>query len=436
MNQVVVASRLDEYRIAVLPPERARDLYSSLPSHIKPAVFERNLVNALMANPALMEYDPRLIFREVSKAAGLGLLLDPLLGEAYIVTAYNYKTKKVEPQLRVGYKGMCKLARQAGNVSGIYAHEVHALDDVECDLGFPKVFHHRPKLFSDRGDLIGYVATVTFKDSTFDFEPMSVEQCQGIRDRSDAWKAFKDGKIKSTPWSTDEVEMSKKTTLRRLMKRQEQSPELAEAIRIEDEAEHPEMRTIPDVPRPRVPSPSEVHIDGVVSNREPVERLEKPADDVLDTIPPDVPEQRDPDPAPSLAPGEPHLIAGENYTAKTWSEAYIAAVQTSPDLPTVFKWVDANAVQLKKLSKSLFTKVERATKDHQDKLRVPAAMPDIGTDYDSWIKWALATVATTDAGDDMVALFESFDPFWNDLFPADKDLLLQSRSEREAAVEP
>jgi len=262
MNQVTIAerpSRLDEYRVQVLPPERARDLYQSLPTHIKPAVFERNLVNALMANPSLMDFDPRLIFREVSKAAGLGLLLDPLLGEGYIVTAYNYKTRKVEPQLRVGYKGMNKLARQAGNVAGIYAHEVHALDDVECDLGFPKVFHHRPKLFGDRGDIIGYVALVAFKDGTFDFEPMSVKQCQDIRDRSDAWKAFKEGKIKSTPWATDESEMSKKTALRRLMKRQDQSPELVRAIQIEDEAEHVDAHTIePMPPRLRVPSPAEI----------------------------------------------------------------------------------------------------------------------------------------------------------------------------------
>ena len=263
MNQLVKSSKLDEYRAQVLPPERARDLYTSLPSHIKPAVFERNLVNALMANPSLMDYDPRLIFREVSKAAGLGLLLDPLLGEGYIVTAYNYKTKKTEPQLRVGYKGMNKLARQAGNVAGIYAHEVHALDDVECDLGFPKVFHHRPRLFGDRGDIIGYVAMITFKDGTFDFEPMSVEQCQAIRDRSDAWKAYKDGKIKSTPWATDESEMSKKTALRRLMKRQDQSPELVGAIKIEDEAEFVDAHSaLPEIPRQRVPIPSEVEDHG------------------------------------------------------------------------------------------------------------------------------------------------------------------------------
>ena len=260
MNAIVPAqpSKLDQYRLEVLPPERAHDLWRSLPSHIKPAVFERNLVNALMANPALMAFDARLIFREVSKAAGLGLLLDPILGEAYIVTAYNYKTKHTEPQLRVGYKGMCKLARQAGTVSSLYAHEVHALDDVECDLGFPKVFHHRPKLFADRGELVGYVAVVTYKDGTFDFEPMSKEQCLSIRDRSDAWKAYIEKKIKSTPWATDEIEMSKKTVLRRLMKRQEQSPEMAAAIRIEDEAEHPDMNALPVPARMRVPSPSDV----------------------------------------------------------------------------------------------------------------------------------------------------------------------------------
>lgn len=263
MNQLVKSSKLDEYRAQVLPPERARDLYTSLPSHIKPAVFERNLVNALMANPSLMDYDPRLIFREVSKAAGLGLLLDPLLGEGYIVTAYNYKTKKTEPQLRVGYKGMNKLARQTGNVAGIYAHEVHALDDVECDLGFPKVFHHKPKLFVDRGPIVGYVALVAYKDATFDFEPMSLEQCLGIRDRSDAWKAYRAEKIKTTPWASDESEMCKKTVLRRLMKRQDQSPELVRAFQIEDEAEQIDIHSaLPEIPRQRVPSPSEVEDHG------------------------------------------------------------------------------------------------------------------------------------------------------------------------------
>jgi len=231
-------TRLESYVAEVLPPARAAELFRSLPSHIKPAVFERNLVNALMANPELMQHPPALVYREVAKVAGLGLYLDPQLGEAYIVIAYNYKSKRQEPQLRIGYKGMMKLVRQTGNVTTISCHEVHALDHVEVDFGIPKVFHHRPRLFTERGPILGYVATIAFKDGSFDLEPMSVQQCLAIRDRSDAWRAFKEGKIRSTPWSTDEVEMCKKSNLRRLLKRQEQSPEIARANEIEDEAEY------------------------------------------------------------------------------------------------------------------------------------------------------------------------------------------------------
>lgn len=203
-------SPVDAFVGEVLPPERRQSLFSGMPSHIKPAVFERNLVNAVMANTNLMKYDPRLVYREVSKAAGLGLLLDPQLGEAYIIEAYNYKTRSVEPLLRVGYRGLVKLARQSGEIEQVYAHEVYSLDHLECDLGVEKRLVHKPILFSDRGVIVGYYAVVKYKGGDYDFEPMSVDEVHAIRDRSDAWKAFKDGKIKSTPWSTDDAEMSKK----------------------------------------------------------------------------------------------------------------------------------------------------------------------------------------------------------------------------------
>jgi recombination protein RecT len=369
-------SRLDEYRIQVLPADRAQDLYRSLPSHIKPAVFERNLVNALMANPSLMEFDPRLIFREVSKAAGLGLLLDPILGEAYIVTAYNYKSRKTEPQLRVGYKGMNKLARQSGNVTGIYAHEVHALDDVECDLGFPKVFHHRPKLFADRGELIGYVAVVTFKDGTFDFEPMSKEQCLAIRDRSDAWKAFKEGKIKSTPWATDEVEMSKKTVLRRLMKRQEQSPEMAAAIRIEDEAEHPEMSAPTIPPRPRVPSPNEVE----QIEHQPADREEHPDHGSDKYRPGDVVDNK-PDPI------------------------------TSGPQPNVGK--SAPPVAAKK-----------------------STLPNLEKDYEGFVSLAIMRIATFEDGGALETFWnDEIAPFEDGLMPPDRDDLTDAYTKQQAKLQ-
>lgn len=246
-------TRLDQFRLEVLPPERKRDLFSSLPAHVRPERFERNLVNALMTNPDLMELDARLVFREVSKAAALGLYLDPQLGEAYLIAGWNGKTKRKEPQLRIGYRGLVKLGRQSGEITMIYAHEVHKNDTFKASLGDHKALVHEPDVFGDRGEIVGYYAVVKYKDGETDFEPLTVAQAHAIRDRSDGYKAFAEGKIKSTPWSTDEVEMSKKTVIRKLTKRIPQSPELAEAIRIEDAAEHSEFRALAAPAVPAVP---------------------------------------------------------------------------------------------------------------------------------------------------------------------------------------
>lgn len=232
---------IDSFMKTLLPPKTARDISMSLPEHISFDLFKRNLWNAIAQNWSLKDYSPALLVREVSKAAALGLLLDPLLGEAYLIVGYNGKTQAKEPQLRVGYKGLMKLARQSGNVAGMWCHEVHEHDEVFADLGYPKRYSHKPVLFGERGPIIGYTAVIAYKDDSFDFEPMSLKQCLEIRDRSDAWKAFEKGLIKSTPWKTDESEMCKKTVFNRLMKRQDKSPEMRRAIEIENEAEFPHM---------------------------------------------------------------------------------------------------------------------------------------------------------------------------------------------------
>ena len=261
----IVKSPVEAYVDQVLPSDRMEDIARSLPSHIKPALFQRNLLNVLMNNAGLMKHEPGYVFREVSKAAGLGLMLDPLLGEAYMIEAYDFRERKPLPQLRVGYRGLVKLARQSGLVSQIYAHEVCKNDVVRCRLGTDKELVHEPVLFGERGEVVGYYAVVMFKDGGFDFEPMSRDQTLAIRDRSDAWKAHKDGKIKSTPWATDEDEMSKKTVIRRLAKRLPQSAEMAEAFRIEDAAEGyvsaerpPQVKRVAPPPPMAKPTPPQI----------------------------------------------------------------------------------------------------------------------------------------------------------------------------------
>jgi len=361
-NAVAKPTPLELYWAEIMPPSKAEELFRSLPSHIKPSVFERNLLNALMANPELMQFSPALVYREVAKAAALGLFLDPLLGEAYLAVAYSYRSKKQEPQLRIGYKGMIKLARQTGNVTTISCHEVHTLDDVEVDFGYPKMFHHRPKLFTERGSIAGYIATVGFKAGYFDLEPMSVKQCLAIRDRSDAWKAFKEGKIKSTPWHTDEIEMSRKTCLRKLLKRQEQSPELVRANEIEDEAEY----AASELPAPQV------HRIDVRASQEQITHVEPQPEEKAETVSTAKPEQK-----PAPVDHIPHMLSihdpetGEVLSWQAFGAALISGIRTATKEDEIDAWLKFNHSHLttfKADAPNVYRMLENAINKHREEV--------------------------------------------------------------------
>lgn len=202
----------------------------SLPQHISPARFERVVVTSVANNDRLRAADPVKVVNAAAKIAALGLLTDPHLGEAYLVPDF-----RGDVQARIGYRGLIKLARQSGQISSIYAHEVCENDHIDCVLGDSKRLDHRPKLFGDRGQVVGYYAVFKTKDGDTDFEPMTIDQINEIRDRSDGWKAFRAGKIKDTPWASSYDEMAKKTAIRRLLKRAPASPELEEVLRLENE---------------------------------------------------------------------------------------------------------------------------------------------------------------------------------------------------------
>lgn len=235
--------------------ERSEEIARALPKHVPLDRFFRNLANALMGNPQLLDCHPSLIFREAAKLAALGLVLDPALGEAYLVVGWNGRARANEPQVRIGYRGLIKLARQTDKVDYIAAHAVHENDEYEIVLGDSPKLLHKPKVFdANRGPAIGYYAVIKYTDGTFDFEPMAMADISAIRDRSDAWKAFQDGKIKSTPWSTDDGEMRRKTVLRRLLKRVPMAADVWHALEIEDKAERVIDQPAPAAlaaPRPR-----------------------------------------------------------------------------------------------------------------------------------------------------------------------------------------
>lgn len=225
-------SKVEAFMAQVLTSTDREALRRALPAHVPFDRFERNLSNALMNEPRLLNCNPREVFREVAKIAALGLLIDSYLGEAYLIAA------STGVQARIGYRGLIKLTRQSGDVSRVYAHEVCKGDVFRCRLGDSKELTHEPEMFGDRGDVIGFYAVIVMKDGETDFEAMSKSDVEKVRDKySDGWKAFKAKKIKSTPWDTSFVEMGKKTCIRRLLKRSPQSPDLARAIRVDEDAE-------------------------------------------------------------------------------------------------------------------------------------------------------------------------------------------------------
>lgn len=233
----------------VLTGDKRDEIARALPAHVDFDRFERNLANALMREPKMLKCDPRVVFREVAKIAALGLVLDPQLGEAYLIV-----DRHSDVQARVGYRGLLKLAHQSGRVAAISAHDICEQDLCDIDLGTAKRIIHKPNYMADRGKPGAYYATVKFKDGADDFEVMSLAEIHAIRDRSDAWRAYKKGLINSTPWGTDEGEMAKKTVLRRLLKRVPMSPDLDKALASEDEADKLGVATIEHVPtvdRPR-----------------------------------------------------------------------------------------------------------------------------------------------------------------------------------------
>lgn len=283
MNQVATqqiterrATPVEAYAAQVIGDEgRSADLFRALPKHVPPHRFQRNLINLLMQNPEMMKYDARLVYREVSKAAALGLLLDPHLGEGYIVPVWNGASRRQEPQLRVGYRGLMKLARQSGEVANIYPGEVREKDHFLADEGTEKRLEHRPDYRRSRGEVSCYYAVVIYRNGTKDFEVMDMDSIYEVREKSDGWRAFQAGKIKSTPWATDEGEMCKKTVLKRLLKRVEQSPDLADAIGHDNEYERPAANII-DVSREpaRQPRSIEGRLDAFAAEPEPEEQPE------------------------------------------------------------------------------------------------------------------------------------------------------------------
>lgn len=148
----------------------------------------------------------------IINVAAIGLSLSPINKQAYLVP------RKKRVCLDISYQGFLDLATSRGAILWAKAELVRDKDQFEF-LGVNLLPKHKVKnVFGDRGAVIGGYCVAKMPTGDLLVDHMSIAEIYAIRDRAEAWKAYKAGSIKSTPWQTDESEMMKKTLIRRAYK--------------------------------------------------------------------------------------------------------------------------------------------------------------------------------------------------------------------------
>lgn len=186
------------------------EIAKALPSVMTPERFTRITLSALSANRKLQECTPQSFLGAMMTAAQLGVEPNTPLGQAYLIPYFNGKSKKLEVQFQLGFKGMIDLAYRSGQISTITAHTVYENDTFEYEYGLETKLKHIPAK-TNRGSAIYYYATFKTKDGGYGFEVMSREDVEAVRRASS--KAADNG-----PWVTHFDEMAKKTVLKRVLK--------------------------------------------------------------------------------------------------------------------------------------------------------------------------------------------------------------------------
>lgn len=190
---------------------RQSEIAKALPGHISADKFIRTAQTAIALTRNIEKANPASLLAACSKAAADGLILDGR--EAALVVDYQG-----DVQYRPMMRGLLKLAYNSGQISKVSVQIVCEKDEFEYILGDDERIVHKVNMREARGAAYAVYATATLKDGAVIREVMTAEQINKIMARSDAYKAFKAGKIKSTPWSTDWEEMARKTVFRRLSK--------------------------------------------------------------------------------------------------------------------------------------------------------------------------------------------------------------------------
>ncbi len=200
-------------------------ILETIPKHVNGDRLLRVAFQLVQRTPKLMECDATSVVACIAQASALGLELGR---EAHLVPFGKVCTMIPD------YKGLDSLARRSRVIRSIDAECVYRGDEFREIRGTEPQLVHVPNLDNDRTDnsQIEHVYAVAYytDGGPPKFARMTKAQIDQVRAKSKA----KDG-----PWSDPQAypEMAKKTVVKRLCKLLPQTPELAEAIELDNRFE-------------------------------------------------------------------------------------------------------------------------------------------------------------------------------------------------------
>lgn len=202
-------------------------------------VFEREAKFALeiiQNSDRLQSCDPSTVYSSIVNVSALGLSLNPTLGEAALIPRWNRKKGMNDCTLSPMYRGLVRLATEAGRVTHVKAELVFELDEIEMSLGSTPDIKHNPMpsiiagekervvdfLDRERNKLRAVYVVAHLNDGAKIIGVMSYDEILKVALCSEAFnpKPDKKGQRKKPygPWIEHPGEMAKKSIINREQK--------------------------------------------------------------------------------------------------------------------------------------------------------------------------------------------------------------------------
>lgn len=204
-NQMIVAPNTQAYLQGVLGERKGE--------------FINNITALVANNKQLQECEPTTLMFAALKATALRLPLDPNLAQAHVIPYKNNKTRTVEAQFQLGWRGFVQLAIRSGqfqtiNVTDIREGEMQGYDLITGEMQV-KAMPEREKL-----PVIGYMAFFRLNNGFSKSLYMTAGEVEKHAKRYSQTYASKNDYVRNaSKWTTDFDAMARKTVLKLLLSR-------------------------------------------------------------------------------------------------------------------------------------------------------------------------------------------------------------------------